>query len=707
MSQNVNVNLTPGGYPKEFHVSQYDVGRQLVAKVVDSTGDYSIPSGATVVLVGTKPSGFGFTLNGTVSGSTVTFSTTATVTAEYGRIPCELRITSGSTILGTANCMLIVEESPHPEGTTDGDGEQIISEITLLLQRITEQADRADQAVTDATAQANRATAQATAAAGSASAAASSETNAAASEATAVGAKNDAVAAKTAAQASEQAAAESAAEAEATLGSYAKVGGEYDGMTVGTAKQLLSDSTTTDTEPYIYRQTAGDGDREEVEVVGGTVAWNQLGRKSTQTKTDAGIAWTQAETEIIANGTAESGAFITAFDQNITVINGHKYLFYGVPSGGGLTSYSAIASNYSITRNPRDIGNGVMFQAYGTDSTNLSLVIAEGVTVSNLKFKMQFFDLTAMFGPTVADAVYAMEQASAGAGVAWFKKLFPKAYYPYNAGELMSVKTSAHVTTGFNQWDGTSNIGYYWSDSGVLTPFGSNSCTGKIPVIPSRDYYFINKVANATVKFYDDSMTLLEKTGISSSMIVESPSESAYLCVNYNSTTGVPPSTCINLSSSKNGTYEPYDGHTYPLSPIDLRGIPKWVDGKLKFDGDVYEADGTVTRNTVYRAYQSGDESLANAITDGSHTVVYSANASTETADPYTAIQVCDPNGTEEWTDERTVQIPVGNVTKYHANLKEKLEDLPTIPSAPSANGTYTLKATVSGGTVTYQWVNG
>lgn len=203
MSQNVNVNLTPGGYPREFHVSQYDIGRQLVAKVVDSTGDYSIPSGATVVLVGTKPSGFGFTLNGTVSGSTVTFSTTATVTAEYGRIPCEIRITNGSTILGTANCMLVVEMSPHPEGTTDGDGEQIISEITLLLQRITEQADRADQAVTDATAQANRATAQATAAAGSAANAATSETNAAASEATALNAKNDAVAAKTAAETAE------------------------------------------------------------------------------------------------------------------------------------------------------------------------------------------------------------------------------------------------------------------------------------------------------------------------------------------------------------------------------------------------------------------------------------------------------------------------------------------------------------------------
>lgn len=42
------------------------------------------------------------------------------------------------------------------------------------------------------------------------------------------------------------------------------------------------------------------------------------------------------------------------------------------------------------------------------------------------------FDLTAMFGTTIADYIYSLEQANAGAGVAWFKKLFPKDYYPYS-----------------------------------------------------------------------------------------------------------------------------------------------------------------------------------------------------------------------------------------------------------------------------------
>lgn len=652
MSQNVNVNLVPGNYPKEFHVSQYDVGRQLVANIVDSTGAYSIPSGATVTLVGTKPSGFGFTLSGTVgSGGVVTFSTTATVTAEYGRIPCEIRITSGSTILGTANCMLIVEESPHPEGTTDGDGEVIVNQITLLLEQITQQADRAVTA-------SEAAQASETAAAASEANAATSESNAAASEATALSAKDDAVAAKTAAQASEQAAAESAAEAEATLGSYAKVGGEYDGMTVGTAKQLLSDSTTTDTEPYIYRQTAGDGDREEVEeVVGGTVAWNQLvqnlyaGSYGGITRTIVGDRSLKVSGTTTSTDSWTVGTFGSSFAWNV----GHKYLV----TLGNVT----LPTGSRINLGSRDMQTTAMFIAQGSAGSGFGIRMNSGVTI-DVTVTPQAFDLTSMFGTTIADAIYAMEQAHAGDGVAWFRKLFPKSYYPYDAGSLQSVKPSAHVTKDADE----------------------------------------NVIGN------------------------------------------------------------------YPLPSVELRGIPKWVNGKLSYDGDILEPNGTVTRKygivdlgtlnwnrnttnqyfvplptagTQYTGNQictkyvaskrgayDGDADKAVSITGGNvwirdtaypsatgtefktamsgvYLVYELAAPTTETVDPYTAIQVCDPNGTEEWTDERTVQIPVGNVTKYHANLKEKLEDLPAIPSAPSANGTYTLKATVSGGAVTYQWVNG
>ena len=86
------------------------------------------------------------------------------------------------------------------------------------------------------------------------------------------------------------------------------------------------------------------------------------------------------------------------------------------------------------------------------------------------------------------------------------------------------------------------------------------------------------------------------------------------------------------------------------------------------------------------------------------------ATPTTETADPYTAIQICDSDGTEAFTDAlveagtRDVAIPAGTETTYFEDMAGKLAELPPIPSAPSANGTYTLKAVVSSGSVTYSW---
>ena len=70
-------------------------------------------------------------------------------------------------------------------------------------------------------------------------------------------------------------------------------------------------------------------------------------------------------------------------------------------------------------------------------------------------------DLTKMFGSTIADYIYSLEQSQAGAGVEWFKKLFPDDYYPYSEPTIISSQTdrvdvaradgttSQQITTGF------------------------------------------------------------------------------------------------------------------------------------------------------------------------------------------------------------------------------------------------------------------
>ena len=89
------------------------------------------------------------------------------------------------------------------------------------------------------------------------------------------------------------------------------------------------------------------------------------------------------------------------------------------------------------------------------------------------------------------------------------------------------------------------------------------------------------------------------------------------------------------------------------------------ANNSLYYDGDTYESDGSVTRKYGVRAYESGDESLADAITDGTNTVVKLQTPTTESATPFTNPQLV--GSTEEFVDatSRDVMIPCGQDSKY------------------------------------------
>lgn len=124
-NQIITVNLVPGlSTPAVIRVSQYDVGRPLTIRVFDGTGAASFGASVTATIVGTKPSGLGFTESGTIAGNTVTLNTTLAMTQERGMIPAEIRFTQTGEDIGTANFILAVEPSPHPDGTTDGTTEE-------------------------------------------------------------------------------------------------------------------------------------------------------------------------------------------------------------------------------------------------------------------------------------------------------------------------------------------------------------------------------------------------------------------------------------------------------------------------------------------------------------------------------------------------------------------------------------------------------
>lgn len=583
--------------------------------------------------------------------------------------------------------------------------------------------------------------------------------------------------------------------------------GYYELMSVGSADQLISTQYDEDSVPYKFRTSGGSadiGDREIDEIVGGTLNWNQLNDNARDSQTVNDVTFTKnADGSWTINGTA-SASESKVFSGTISLGAGHVYFVKGCPSGGGVNTYS-----FGIGGLRLDTGNGTVWKNTNNYANgNASFVFKSGATFSNVKIYPQIINLTAMFGVEIADYIYNLEQSTEGAGVAWFKKLFPNDYYPYSAPTLTHVSgLSSHDMVGFNQWDEEWELGYYNAEGSPSSSTTNIRSKNYIPVVGGETYYF-KKPSGVALYFclYDEDKNFIgARTAVLNVLSVKLRDDARYMRFNMAGDYGTTYNhdICINLSWSgtRNGEYEPYVKHSYPLdSSLTLRGIPKLdADGNLSYDGDVYSSDGTVQRrygtytftgletwtasatpnrfsinltslgvlvapqtqvtnalqNIVSSkygrlVYQNADK-VAYVFAGGGNTVnlvindtAYSTTAeianafkdtvlvyelatpTTESATPYTNPQIVNDWGTEEYVSETIV--PVGHNTKYTANLRDKLQHLPDladsdgyyvvqqtgtdmslirfrIPQAPTSDGTYTLQATVSGGTPTYTWV--
>lgn len=530
------------------------------------------------------------------------------------------------------------------------------------------------------------------------------------------------------------------------IATKAEQNGYYTDLTAGSAEQLLSTTYETDTEPYNFRTSGGSADIGTIEtdkIVGGTVAWNQnLMADKNRWGALGGTSLTSSDNTIVATVTGFNYQFGFYLKTSYKFIKtGHKYLFSVevTASKSGTILYGSEGQNKTpnVTAGAKtklahvlsSTGEGTILM-YLKNSTD-GFSVGETLTVSNY----MCFDLTQMFGSTIADYIYSLEQSTTGAGVAWFRKYFPNDYYEYNAGELMSVQAARHEMVGFNAYD---------------------SSTGNADVIGGNQY----QITGAYTAISLDGETI---TPDSSGFFT--PPANGELTV-----TGGGNNTCVHLvwSGYRNGEYKPYVKHTYALDDsLTLRGVPKLVDGKLEYDGDTYESDGTVTRrygvvdlgtlNWTYnpslnRAYTNSLASLINGSrgnlysktsngfysvssldilkeTEGtyfissSNVISFNLNGATsaseftsaingvyfiyplateitETAAEYTNPQAVDDFGTEAYIDaaveagDRDVSIPVGHETQYLTNLRDKLQHLPDLSS--SGNGTYVIQQTDS-----------
>ena len=399
--------------------------------------------------------------------------------------------------------------------------------------------------------------------------------------------------------------------------------------------------TSTDTTPYLFK-AVGDvyGDRLEDKIVGGTVAWNQMAEELNATnwvaESGATISF-EDDVIVISSTTVSNGAASVTYP---TFKNGNKYLVTSkvktetdlddvivgaVPSTGVSKSKSVQAGQW--------VDNSYIAQSV-VDGTKRLYCYARNTQYSNLRVKdVMVIDLTQMFGSTIADYIYSLEQSQAGAGVAWFKKLFPNDYYAYNAGELLSVEgLSAHVMRD-----------------------ADNSVIGNYPLDSSLTLRGIPKLDASNNLYYDgDEYTsdgkVKRKYGtleITSGMVALA--QNTYSNIVY-----------ARVAKPTNSA----DRNKATTTCIHSTFVSSNVTGNWNDASKVNLLLGTAHYTEYWFGFASGTTlAQAQAALTGTSLVYELATPTTETAQAYTNPQIVSKYGTLEYVTNSIV--PVGHKTTY------------------------------------------
>lgn len=320
---------------------------------------------------------------------------------------------------------------------------------------------------------------------------------------------------------------------------------------------------------------------------------------------------------------------------------------------GGSLGWNQLCNSSSVTV---ESGHKYYMIKGGTASVGAS----DGTAITGLTSGTDIvIDLTTLFGATIADYIYGLEQATAGAGVAWVRKYLPETYYAYCAPTLKHVTgVSAHVMRDAND----NVIGNYAIDS---TWVGMG-----IPKLDSS-----NKLYFDGDRYASDG-TVTERYGIVDLGTLNYTYDGVFTAVIDDMK--VNPYTSENLKCAK-----------YPTMPMSYGS----------FTYGIRYAGGNHSIGIKDPAYT--DAATFKTAMSGVYLVYEKATPTTSSASPFTSPQICDPDGTEEYVTSGLV--PVGHETEYVENLADKLTDIPDLPATA---GTYSLKVTVSGGVPSYSWVS-
>lgn len=339
--------------------------------------------------------------------------------------------------------------------------------------------------------------------------------------------------------------------------------------------------------------------------------------------------------------------------QELPTVAGHKYMLKYTIKGSTVASDSLFWSLTKTSSGPsiQGISNVNLSTSFATyisiftatdDCSYISLIDKRASDWDNVYVKeVNLIDLTQTFGTTVANRLYAIEQATAGAGIVKAKEILIKDYYPHNVTDFTHVKTSGKQNVGFNLFDITKLLQLTdWTKSGdyYAGPIGSlyvaYNNTSLIELAPNYtgryqiyyEGYCSSGTAYPRFRFNYTDGTYSEVTLYNTSLTTKIGTSTADKVVKsitfYYGDLGTLyiKKMCISCywDGERDGEYEEYQEWNYPCSDVTLKGIvsldaqDNWV-----YNGDEYLPSGVVNEN--YMVVDGGDYTYSKSVVDDSH----------------------------------------------------------------------------------------
>lgn len=408
----------------------------------------------------------------------------------------------------------------------------------------------------------------------------------------------------------------------------------------------IATPTMLDKSPYLFRQTpSGAGNIVSPTLIGGSVGWNQLvqnGNFADSSVWTKSAQWSIANNKATFNASATGAAFYNLY-QSVSTVVGHKYVACVTVSdySASETSLNRLAFSTSFGNYPTVVkeitGNGLYVGIVNASATayyiGIKMQLQAGKSASQSVSNINLIDLTLMLGSTIADYVYSLEQATAGSGIAYLKQygFLSKDYYPYDAGSMQSVKTTGRQTRNSNdeiiatyplddidlrgipKLDASNNLYYdgdtYEADGSVTRPFTPITLNGQETWV---------KQGTGTAAYYRTTV------GAKDTAVDHSIKADKLVQVTISAST-----TDIGIDYINSSAYN--------AAVIFVRTSTVSAD-----DVDTFKA--WLAQNPISAIYEK-------------------ATPTTETADPYTTPQIV--GATEEFLDDRTVPVPVGQESQY------------------------------------------